>query len=186
MYENLFEEFKDIYNIELTGDEVIIMRNALRLAQERGFSDCSITSEELKTVEDKLMKQYNEQEDIIRNRIETKLKEVLKEYVMNNTEIEQEFFKVFEIKPKKIPTQPGWCPDVINDYPDISSEKLLQMVCILNKNELWGLPNNYNSAIQQILQSCVFFAECGCDCASVTKEEVQKFKQQIQQLFKEK
>lgn len=78
MHENLFEEFKDIYNIELTGDEVIIIRNALQLAQERGL-DCSITLEELKAVEDKLMKQYNEQEDIIRNQIETKLKEVLKE-----------------------------------------------------------------------------------------------------------
>ena len=63
MYENLFEEFKDIYNIELTSDEVIIIRNALQLAQERGL-DCSITSEELKTIEDKLMKQYDEQEDI--------------------------------------------------------------------------------------------------------------------------
>ena len=65
MYENLFEEFKDIYNIELTSDEVIIIRNALQLAQERGL-DCSITSEELKTIEDKLMKQYDEQEDIQR------------------------------------------------------------------------------------------------------------------------
>ena len=33
MYENLFEEFKDIYNIELTSDEVIIIRNAIQLAQ---------------------------------------------------------------------------------------------------------------------------------------------------------
>jgi hypothetical protein len=101
-------------------------------------------------------------------------------------EVTEEFFRVFGIEPKKIPTQPGWSPDVINEYPDLSSEKLLEMICILNKNELWGLPNNYNFANQQILQSCIFFAECGCDCASVTKEEVQKFKQQIQQLFKEK
>ena len=79
MYEDLSEEFKDIYNIELTGDEVIIIRNALQLAQERGFSDCNITSEELKAVEDKLMKQYNEQEDTYREQIEAKLKEVLKE-----------------------------------------------------------------------------------------------------------
>lgn len=80
MYKDLFEDVKDIYNIELTYDEVIIIRNVLQFAQERGFSsDCSITSEELKSVEDKLMKQYNEQEDIIRKEIETKLKEVLKE-----------------------------------------------------------------------------------------------------------
>lgn len=78
MYENLFEEFKDIYNIELTGDEVIMIRNALQLAQERGL-DCSITSEELKAVEDKLMKQYKEQTNLIGIQIEAKLKEVLKE-----------------------------------------------------------------------------------------------------------
>lgn len=76
--EDLFEEFKDIYNIELTGDEVIIIRNALQLAQERGL-DCSITSEELKAVEDKLMKQYKEQTNLIGIQIEAKLKKVLKE-----------------------------------------------------------------------------------------------------------
>ena len=80
MHEDLFEEVKDIYNIELTSDEVIIIRNVLQFAQERGFSsDCSISSEELKTVEDKLMKQYDEQEDIYRKQIEIKLKKVLKE-----------------------------------------------------------------------------------------------------------
>ena len=79
MYKDLFEEVKDIFNIELTSDEIIIIRNALRLAQERGFSDCNISSEELKSVEDKVMKQYDEQTDLIGKQIETKLKEVLKE-----------------------------------------------------------------------------------------------------------
>lgn len=54
----------------------------------------------------------------------------------------------------------------------------------MNENELYGLPNDYNFATQQILHNCIFFVKCGCDCASETEEGVQNFKQQIQQLFK--
>ena len=101
------------------------------------------------------------------------------------SELEQEFYDTFGIE--KIEnlnyTEKGFIEHTYN-YPEITAEKLLQMVCIMNENELYGLPNDYNFAMQQILHNCIFFVKCGCDCASETEEGVQNFKQQIQQLFK--
>ena len=107
---------------------------------------------------------------------------------MNNTEIEQEFFKVFGIKPKKIPTQPGWCPDVINDYPDISSEKLLQMICIIN--EFISISNwkqlKYISTFEietlkeNILKDLIYVLNN--ECNDIIRNQL---KQQVQQIFKD-
>ena len=102
------------------------------------------------------------------------------------TELEQKFYDTFGIEEKENLnyTEKGFVEHTYN-YPEITAEKLLEMICLMNKNELYGLPNDYNLVTQQILQNCIFFVKCGCDCASITEEEVQKFKQQIQQLFKD-
>lgn len=51
------------------------------------------------------------------------------------SELEQKFYDTFGIEPKKIPTQPGWCPDVIEVYPEITSDILLQLIQLLMTND---------------------------------------------------
>lgn len=111
-------------------------------------------------------------------------------------ELEQEFFKAFEIEPQKIPDS-----SLINTwdlYPEITDRKLLEMICILgngkdgsknlnlytaNGDEWFAvLKDQYNSAYcaaidndfkNAILKLCIYRAD------------INDFKHQIQQLFKE-
>ena len=103
-----------------------------------------------------------------------------KQEVNTMDNIEQEFFRVFGIEPKKIPTQPGWCPDVIEVYPEITAETLLQMICILNKEAVYGYSDwggNFviGGTVEELKESLL------TDCIR-NKSKVFK---QIQQLFSE-
>lgn len=97
----------------------------------------------------------------------------------------QEFFKVFKIEPKY--TYIGYHPLTNEEgiiqppaYPEITAEKLLEMICILNKEAVYGYSNwsckfiigeTIEELIENILTDCI-----------INKSKVFK---QIQQLFKE-
>ena len=90
----------------------------------------------------------------------------------------EEFFRVFGIEPHRIQTQPGWYPDIIEEYPDITVEKLLEMICICNSTYINGYTNYFISTgktkeelKEEILKKCI----------TLSKD----IKQQIQQIFKD-
>lgn len=104
------------------------------------------------------------------------------------TELEQEFYDTFGIEPFcDLPcnkrgvecTDNTYCG---NKYPDITAEKLLEMICILNnygKYDCWGV--TIARLKKAILENCIVVVISKL-LNDVTLEQ---FKQQIQQLFKE-
>ena len=120
-------------------------------------------------------------------------------------ELEKQFFDTFGIESQEIRTKEcercayyevaydapcyvcmaSKCPYVVRKKPQITDSILLGLICILNKNELWGLPNDAKFLKQQVIQSCTMFVEHSRDCASVKEKEVQEFIRQVCKLFKE-
>lgn len=104
------------------------------------------------------------------------------------TELEQEFYDTFGIEPKKLfSARQGINTDAVL-YPDITSEKLLEMICIIN--EFISMFNwkqiRYISTFEietlkeNILKDLIWILSN--ECNDVTKKQL---KQQIQQLFKD-
>lgn len=93
------------------------------------------------------------------------------------TELEQEFFKTFKIEPKKLfSARQGINPDAVV-YPEITAKKLLEMICIYNNNVCENekiTPSNINTLKKDVLHWII-----------TDFEENDKFKHQIQQLFKD-
>ena len=111
------------------------------------------------------------------------------------SELEQKFYDTFGIEPEinyvcdKRPCEKGLlktCADIgcshlydtREDYPEITSEKLLQMICICNSTYINGYTNYFMATgktkeelKEEILKKCI----------ALSKD----INQQIQQLFKE-
>lgn len=127
------------------------------------------------------------------------------------TELEQEFYDTFGIEPEidydyktviQNVTKTGYWFDreylikMFNDnqkfkviqvrknisYPEITAEKLLEMICILNnygKYDCWGV--TIARLKKAILENCIVVVIS----KSLNNVILEQFKQQIQQLFKE-
>lgn len=94
------------------------------------------------------------------------------------TELEQEFYDTFGIEEKENLnyTEKGFIEHTYN-YPEITAEKLLEMICIYNNNVYENekiTPSNINTLKKDVLRWIVADFE-GND----------KIKHQIQQLFKD-
>lgn len=110
------------------------------------------------------------------------------------TELEEQFFKVFGIKPQKLcfngdcaaKDEIGYDEKICDDrcvyierkYPEITDRKLLEMICIYNSTYTNGYTNysllnerNVEKLKEQILKNCL-----------IVRDDI---KHQIQQLFKE-
>lgn len=86
--------------------------------------------------------------------------------------IEQEFYNTFGIEPV---------------YPNITAEKLLEMICLINKNTKYYnkstyFKENYKNLKDEILEKTLYCYKTNC----LFNKEKEQFKQQIQSLFKEK
>ena len=96
------------------------------------------------------------------------------------TELEQEFYNTFGLERKKLfSARQGINPDAVI-YPEITAEKLLQMICILNKEAVygysdWGGKFVIGETVKELKESIL------TDCI---RNKSQLFKQ-IQQLFKD-
>jgi hypothetical protein len=97
-------------------------------------------------------------------------------------DFEQEFYRVFGIGPnvKTIPCYGGCKIDGFESYPEITAEKLLEMICVLNKEAVYGYSDwggNFviGETVEELKKSIL------TDCIR-NKSKVFK---QIQQLFKE-
>lgn len=120
------------------------------------------------------------------------------------TELEQEFFKVFGIEPKKqrycdwqadCPYSdikcgddcPYWKYENELKYPEITDRKLLQLLCIYNDMqgcvETCITPCKYEDTKEMILSTLVYEKFAMIDCDKGTYMDVMT--KQIQQLFKE-
>lgn len=94
------------------------------------------------------------------------------------TELEQEFYDTFGIEEKENLnyTEKGFIEHTYN-YPEITAEKLLEMICIYNNNVCENekiTPSNINTLKKDVLYWIITDFE-GND----------KIKHQIQQLFKD-
>ena len=71
-------------------------------------------------------------------------------------DIEQEFFKVFGIESKELEY-----PDNFEYYPEITAEKLLELVCVLNKFTGYTslLEDEYSEIKEEILRDALFAHE---------------------------
>lgn len=101
------------------------------------------------------------------------------------TELEQEFYKVFEISPATVEEYGAtyfWDTIEIDGkrYTPIDDRKLLEMICILNKEAIygysdWGGSFVIGETVEELKESIL------TDCI----ENKSKIFNQIQQLFKE-
>ena len=98
------------------------------------------------------------------------------------TELEQEFYKVFGIE-QKVETTPCYGGCKINGfepYPEITAEKLLEMICVLNKEAVYGYSDwGGNFVIGETVEELK-----GSILTDCIRNKSKVFKQ-IQQLFKE-
>lgn len=97
------------------------------------------------------------------------------------TELEQKFYDIFGIeKIKDFNYCNGGIVEYCLKYPEITAEKLLQMICICSSyvrelNYDYEInAKNIDDLKKEILEDCIEYAK-----------ENQEFKHQIQQLFKE-
>ena len=108
------------------------------------------------------------------------------------SELEQEFYDTFGIEPKNKCGKNLIYPNCLNpdkcgydnciyyqiEYPDITAEKLLEMICILNKH----YAENFQCATILVGDTIEKIKECILkDCI----EQSQHIKSEIQQLFKD-
>ena len=99
------------------------------------------------------------------------------------TELEQEFYDTFGIEEKENLnyTEKGFIEHIYN-YPEITAEKLLEIICILNnygKYDCWGV--TIARLKKAILENCIVVVIS----KSLNNVILEQFKQRIQQLFKE-
>lgn len=94
------------------------------------------------------------------------------------SESEQKFYDTFEIEPKKLfSARQGINPDAVF-YPEITTDKLLKIICILNKH----YAENFQCATMLVGDTIEKIKECILkDCI----EQSQHIKSEIQQLFKD-
>lgn len=102
--------------------------------------------------------------------------------------IEEQFFKVFEIETQHvldIKTN-----QFVDFYPEITAEKLLQLICILNKYLIlvYGLGERYNKykyndLKKEILENCCTYAKY----FKIQKQEkrLEDFNNEVRKLFEE-
>ena len=120
---------------------------------------------------------------------------------MNNIDIKEKFFNIFEIEPKveefyiglqingencckfckKEKCDISWtssCNEVFLIYPEITAENLLEMICICNSTYINGYTNYFTATgktkeelKEEILKKCIALSE--------------DIKSEIQQLFKD-
>lgn len=101
------------------------------------------------------------------------------------TELEQEFYDTFEIEKRYITLEDDYGKYQTHDklYPEITAEKLLEMICILNnygKYDCWGV--TVARLKKAILENCIAVV-----VSKLLNDVIlEQFKQQIQQLFKER
>ena len=86
--------------------------------------------------------------------------------------IEQEFYNTFGIEPV---------------YPNITAKKLLEMICLINKNTKYYnkstyFKENYKNLKDEILEKTLYCYKTNC----LFNKEKEQFKQQIQSLLKGK
>ena len=100
------------------------------------------------------------------------------------TELEQEFYDTFGIEKRYITLEDDYGKYQTHDklYPEITAEKLLEMICILNnygKYDCWGV--TVARLKKAILENCIVVV-----VSKLLNDAIlEQFKQQIQQLFKE-
>lgn len=99
------------------------------------------------------------------------------------TQLEQEFYDTFGIeKVKDFNYCNGGIVEYYLKYPDITAEKLLEMICILNnyfKYNCWAL--TVTTLKYKILENCI---EVVVD-KLLDDDVLEQFKYRIQQLFKD-
>ena len=100
------------------------------------------------------------------------------------TELEQEFYDTFGIEKRYITLEDDYGKYQTHEklYPEITAEKLLEMICILNnygKYDCWGV--TIARLKKAILENCIVVVIS----KSLNNVILEQFKQRIQQLFKE-
>ena len=115
----------------------------------------------------------------------------------------EEFFRVFGIEPEinyvcdKRPCKKELLKtcadircshlyDIRVDYPDFTAEKLLEMICLINKNTKYYnkstyFKEDYKNLKDEILKNTLYCYKTNC----LLNKEKEQFKHQIQQLFKD-
>jgi len=107
------------------------------------------------------------------------------------TELEQKFFRTFEIEP----SCPQGCAQIglsqncdecaFYDCPPITDKILLEMICLINKNTKYYnkstyFKEDYKGLKDEILEQTLYCYKTNC----LFNKEKEQFKHQIQQLFK--
>lgn len=109
------------------------------------------------------------------------------------TELEQEFYDTFDIEPEyktcifkycknKKEYDCDNCGDRLWHYPEITAEKLLAMICILNnygKYDCWAV--TVARLKDKILENCIAVVICKL----LNDTILERYKCQIQRLFKD-
>lgn len=100
------------------------------------------------------------------------------------TELEQEFYDTFGIEKRYITLEDDYGKYQTHEklYPEITAEKLLEIICILNnygKYDCWGV--TIARLKKAILENCIVVVIS----KSLNNVILEQFKQRIQQLFKE-
>lgn len=115
------------------------------------------------------------------------------------TELEKQFFDTFGIEPKEFkscdvgtfcPYDNQLCDDTCPyyrtykvDYPEITDNILLELICIINKRSDFGLfSSKIDELKDEILDHCLILIGDDTDYTTGFEEEI---KQQVQALFKE-
>ena len=120
------------------------------------------------------------------------------------SELEQEFYETFGIEPKwedkrvknnktyYTEEQAQYLRETTKNrniqlcYPEIPAEKLLEMICLINKNTKYYnnstyFKEDYKDLKDEILEKTLYCYKINC----LFNKEKEQFKQQIQQLYKE-
>lgn len=118
------------------------------------------------------------------------------------TELEQEFFKVFEIEPQKLcfngdciaKDEIGYdekicdnrCAYIEREYPKITDRRLLQMICILNETSCEVLSAEDKEDLKnEILETCIKVYNTPILTSDGDEYDNYAIYDKIQQLFKE-
>jgi hypothetical protein len=109
------------------------------------------------------------------------------------TKLEQEFFSVFGIEKECATEYSIHCADVENcqqckelKYPEITAEKLLEMICILNETSCEVLASeNIEDLKNEILETCIKVYNTPILTSDGDEYENTAIYDKIQQLFKD-
>lgn len=103
------------------------------------------------------------------------------------SELEQEFYDTFGIEEKENLnyTEKGFIEHTYN-YPEITTEKLLEMICILNETSCEVLSaENIEDLKNEILETCIKVYNTPIITSDGNEYENNAIYDKIQQLFKE-